>query len=45
MKITMTNPGKQYHRDLWGLRQFDLKVGPGVIGLLGPRGAGKSTRQ
>lgn len=34
---------KQYRRDFWGLREFDLKVGPGVIGLLGPNGAGKST--
>lgn len=43
MKIKMINLGKQYDRGLWGLRKFDLEVGPGVIGLLGPNGAGKST--
>jgi ABC-2 type transport system ATP-binding protein len=35
--------GKQYKSKNWGLRDFDLEVGPGVIGLLGPNGAGKST--
>jgi ABC-2 type transport system ATP-binding protein len=34
---------KQYRRDFWGLRDFDLELGPGIIGLLGPNGAGKST--
>ncbi len=43
MKIKMINLGKQYDRGLWGLRKFDLEVGPGVIGLLGPNGTGKST--
>nr|MBP7692199.1 ATP-binding cassette domain-containing protein [Anaerolineales bacterium] len=43
MKLTLSQLSKQYRRDLWGLRDFDLELGPGVIGLLGPNGAGKST--
>ncbi len=43
MKLTIKHLSKQYRRDFWGLREFDLEVGPGVIGLLGPNGAGKST--
>ncbi len=43
MKLTIKHLSKQYRRDIWGLREFDLEVGPGVIGLLGPNGAGKST--
>jgi ABC-2 type transport system ATP-binding protein len=43
MKLTIKHLSKQYRRDFWGLRDFDLELGPGVIGLLGPNGAGKST--
>jgi ABC-2 type transport system ATP-binding protein len=43
MKLTISHLSKQYRRDLWGLRDFDLKLTPGVIGFLGPNGAGKST--
>ena len=43
MKLTIERLSKQYRHDVWGLRDFDLEVGPGVIGLLGPNGAGKST--
>ena len=43
MKLTVSHLSKQYRRNLWGLRDFDLELGPGVIGLLGPNGAGKST--
>jgi ABC-2 type transport system ATP-binding protein len=43
MKLTIEHLSKQYRRDIWGLRDFDLELGPGVIGLLGPNGAGKST--
>ena len=43
MHLTIQSLSKQYHRDFWGLRDFDLEVQPGVIGLLGPNGAGKST--
>lgn len=41
--LTIEGLSKQYRRDFWGLREFDLEVGPGVVGLLGPNGAGKST--
>ena len=49
MNLCINHLGKQYRRgrngseDFWGLRGFDLELGPGVIGLLGPNGAGKST--
>ncbi|RPI34357.1 MAG: ABC transporter ATP-binding protein [Chloroflexota bacterium] len=43
MKLVIEHLSKQYRRDFWGLRDFDLELGPGVIGLLGPNGAGKST--
>lgn len=43
MKLTVTNLGKQYQRDFWGLKDFSLEVKPGILGLLGPNGAGKST--
>jgi len=43
MKLTISNLGKQYRRDFWGLQEFSLKVQPGILGLLGPNGAGKST--
>ena len=43
MKLSVTNLGKQYRQDFWGLKDFSLDVGPGILGLLGPNGAGKST--
>ena len=43
MKLTITDLGKQYRTDLWGLRNFSLDIKPGILGLLGPNGAGKST--
>lgn len=43
MKLTITDLGKQYRSDLWGLRNFSLHIKPGILGLLGPNGAGKST--
>ncbi len=43
MKLTVTDLGKQYRSDLWGLRNFTLEIKPGILGLLGPNGAGKST--
>jgi ABC-type multidrug transport system ATPase subunit len=43
MKLTVTNLGKQYRGDVWGLKDFSLEVKPGILGLLGPNGAGKST--
>jgi ABC-type multidrug transport system ATPase subunit len=43
MKLSVTNLGKQYRRDFWGLKNFSLEIKPGILGLLGPNGAGKST--
>ncbi len=43
MRLSIRQLSKQYRRDFWGLRDFDLELGPGVLGLLGPNGAGKST--
>lgn len=43
MKLNVTNLGKQYRRDFWGLKDFSLEIKPGILGLLGPNGAGKST--
>jgi len=43
LSLCVEGVGKQYTSKNWGLRGFDLNVGPGVIGLLGPNGAGKST--
>ena len=43
MQLSVTNLGKQYRRDFWGLKNFSLEIKPGILGLLGPNGAGKST--
>lgn len=43
MKLTIAGVGKRYQGDFWGLRDFSLDLGTGVLGLLGPNGAGKST--
>jgi ABC-2 type transport system ATP-binding protein len=43
MNLTISQLSKQYHRNFYGLKDFDLELTPGVIGLLGPNGAGKST--
>jgi ABC-2 type transport system ATP-binding protein len=43
MNLSIRNVSKQYHRNVWGLRDFSLELGAGVLGLLGPNGAGKST--
>ena len=43
MQLTVTNLGKQYKSDFWGLKDFSLVIKPGILGLLGPNGAGKST--
>ncbi len=43
MKLKISQLGKQYRHDFWGLKDFSLEVQPGVLGLLGPNGAGKST--
>lgn len=43
MQLTVTDLGKQYKHDLWGIKAFSLEIKPGILGLLGPNGAGKST--
>ncbi len=43
MKLVIENLSKQYQREVWGLRDFSLEFGIGILGLLGPNGAGKST--
>ncbi|HTK07076.1 MAG TPA: ABC transporter ATP-binding protein [Ktedonobacteraceae bacterium] len=41
--LVMDHVGKRYRNDFWGLQDFTLELGSGVLGLLGPNGAGKST--
>jgi ABC-2 type transport system ATP-binding protein len=43
MNLSIKSVSKHYGRDIWGLRDFSLEIGAGVLGLLGPNGAGKST--
>lgn len=43
MKLVIKNIGKKYKGNLWGIRNFNLKLEDGVLGLLGQNGAGKST--
>ena len=43
MRLEIEHISKQYGGKVWGLRDFNLTLGPGVQGLLGPNGAGKST--
>lgn len=43
MELNIQHVGKQYRGNVWGLRDFNLELGPCVLGLLGPNGAGKST--
>jgi ABC-type multidrug transport system ATPase subunit len=43
MNLVISNVGKQYNGQVWGLQDFSLSLGPGVLGLVGPNGAGKST--
>jgi hypothetical protein len=32
--------GKQYGKGLWGVRGVNISLGPGILGLVGPNGAG-----
>ncbi len=43
MNLAVTDVGKRYRGNVWGLRDFSLTFRPGILGLLGPNGAGKST--
>ncbi len=41
--LSIEGLSKQYNTKIWGLRDFTLDLGLGILGLLGPNGAGKST--
>ncbi|HMG05665.1 MAG TPA: ABC transporter ATP-binding protein [Chthoniobacterales bacterium] len=43
MKLSLEGVSKLYSGKVWGLKDFSLEVGSGILGLLGPNGAGKST--
>ncbi|HZO70895.1 MAG TPA: ABC transporter ATP-binding protein [Ktedonobacteraceae bacterium] len=43
MQLVIDHLGKRYNNQFWGIRDFTLELGTGVLGLLGPNGAGKST--
>lgn len=43
MKLAIDNVGKKYKGNFWGLKNFNLELENGVLGLLGQNGAGKST--
>jgi len=43
MELRIENVSKLYRCEVWGLRDFSLTLGAGVLGLVGPNGAGKST--
>lgn len=43
MNLKISGVSKLYRGNLWGLKNFNLRTGPGIVGLLGPNGAGKST--
>lgn len=43
MELKIDHVSKKYRGDVWGLRDFSLEVGVGILGLVGPNGAGKST--
>ena len=43
MKLSVQGISKLYPGKVWGLKNFTLEVGSGILGLLGPNGAGKST--
>jgi ABC-type multidrug transport system ATPase subunit len=41
--LEISSIGKRYKGEVWGVKEFNLEIGPGVLGLVGPNGAGKST--
>ena len=43
MKLAIEDVSKEYRGGIWGIREFSLTAGTGLLGLLGPNGAGKST--
>jgi len=43
VKLTIERVSKRYGGKVWGLREFSLEIGLGVLGLVGRNGAGKTT--
>lgn len=43
MKLEICEVSKRYTGGIWGIKDFNLDLAPGILGLLGPNGAGKST--
>jgi ABC-2 type transport system ATP-binding protein len=43
MRLVVDGVSKCYKGNIWGLRDFNLELEPGVLALVGPNGAGKST--
>ena len=43
MELRIEHISKHYGKNVWGLRDFSMRLTPGVLGLLGPNGSGKST--
>ena len=43
MELIIDCVSKRYQGKVWGLREFNLSLGSGIIGLVGFNGAGKST--
>jgi ABC-2 type transport system ATP-binding protein len=43
MRLIIDGVSKCYKGNIWGLRDFNLELEPGVLALVGPNGAGKST--
>ena len=43
MQLVIDNVSKLYRGKVWGLKDFNLSLEPGILGLVGPNGAGKST--
>jgi len=43
MRLVIDGVSKLYKGKVWGLRDFNLELEPGVLALVGPNGAGKTT--
>lgn len=43
MALVIEGVSKLYRGKVWGLQDFSLEFGLGVLGMVGPNGAGKST--
>jgi len=43
MEISIKGLSKRYKRNKFGLKDFNLEIKNGILGLIGPNGAGKST--